>query len=138
LRKIAASVVAAAMLAAVPAAADQASRAAPVSDGFLTIGGPKRLVARGVLKVPISCSVDCTTTAKTSLKLPDTSIPPDKADGHLAAGQTRKLVVSLNNAATQSIKQHPNASRMRVDVSAVSTDTDDKVHAVKTFRFRRP
>jgi hypothetical protein len=126
------------MLAAVPAVADQASRAAPVRDGFLTIGGPKRLVARGVLRVPISCSVDCSTTAKTSLRLPDRSIPPDKADGHLAAGQARKLVVSLNDAATKSIKEHPNASRMRVDVTAVDTDTDAKVHAVKVFRFRSP
>jgi hypothetical protein len=138
LKKIAASVAAAAMLAAVPAFADQTSRAAPVTDGFLTIGGPKRLVARGVLKVPIRCSVECSTTAKTSLRLPDTSIPPDKVDGHLTAGHARKLVVSLNDAATESIQAHPNASRMKVDVSAVSDDSDAKVHAVKVFRFTSP
>ena len=138
MKKLAAAVVAAAMLAAVPALADQTSRAAPVTDGFLTIGGPKRLVARGVLRVPIRCSVECSTTTKTSLRLTDTNIPPDTATGHLTAGHPRKLVVSLNDAATQSIKEHPNASRMKVDVSAVRADTDAKVRAVKVFRFTSP
>jgi hypothetical protein len=126
------------MLAAVPAFADQASRAAPVSEGFLTIGGPKRLTARTVLRVPIRCSVECSTTAKTKLKLPDTEIPPSTATGHLQPGHSRNLVVTLNDAATETIQQYPNHSRMRVGVSAVSSSTDAKAHAVKVFGFTSP
>lgn len=138
MKKLAATGVAALALAAVPALADQVTRAAPVKDGFLTIGGPKRLAAGSVLKVPIRCSVDCSTTTRTKLHLPEDEIPPSKAIGHLTAGHSRNLVVNLNQAATETITAHPNESRLRVGVSAVSDERDGRMHAVKVFHFTGP
>jgi hypothetical protein len=133
-RKIVATAIAGAMVAAVPGIAVGAGRAAPVTDGYLTIGGPKRLAAGANLRIPIRCAVACETKAVTKLTTPSDEIGPDKATGHLGAGQMRKLVISLNDAATEDIKAHPN-SRLRVAVTATST-SGEQVHAVKTFRFR--
>lgn len=138
MNKLAATLVAAMALVAVPAFAEKAGRAAPVRHGFLTIGGPKRLPAGAVLRVPIRCAIECSTTTRTKLKLPDDEIPPSKAKGHLRPRKSRNLVVSLNDAATETITTHPNASRLRVGVSAISDDTDTRVHAVKVFRFTTP
>jgi hypothetical protein len=135
LKKLAAAVAAALALASVPALADSAGRAAPVRDGFLKIGGPKRLAARAVLRVPIRCSVECRTKTKTKLKLPDDEIPPSKANGHLGAGKTRNLIVKLNDAATETITNYPDDSKLRVSVAAVSDLSGARVHAVKVFRF---
>ena len=121
-------------MAAVPTVAAQTNRAAPVNDGFLTIGGPKRLEPAANLRIPIRCSVECSTKAKTKLTLPDKVIGPDTATGHLTAGHPRNLVVTLNDAAAEEIQNHPN-SRLRVAVSAVSSATDEEAHAVKVFRF---
>jgi hypothetical protein len=126
------------MLAAVPAFAyggNEGAHAA-VTDGFLTIGGPKRLAPRATLRVPIRCSEGCDTTARTKLKLPGKSIPPDIASGHLAPNDPKKLVVSLNKAASESIKEHPNASRLQVSVTAESSTTGERVRAVKVFKFK--
>ena len=114
--------------------ADQLSRADPVRDGFLTIGGPETLTPAANLRIPIRCSVECSTKAKTKLTLPDKVIGPDTATGHLTAGHPRNLVVTLNDAAAEEIQNHPN-SRLRVGVSAVSSATDEEAHAVKVFRF---
>lgn len=134
MRKIAATVIAGVLFCAVPAIAAQTSRSAPASDGFLTIGGPKRLQPQANLRVPIRCSVACETTAKTKLTLPDKVIGPDKASGHLAPGSPKNLIVTLNDSATEEITSHPN-SRLRVGVSAVSDSSGDQVHTVKVFRF---
>jgi hypothetical protein len=134
-KKLAVAVVAALALASVPALADSAGRAAPVRDGFLKIGGPKRLAAGDVLRVPIRCSVECSTKTKTKLSLPDDEIPPSKANGHLRANQSRNLVFNLNDAATETITNYPNDSKLRVAVAAVSDDSGARVHAVKVFRF---
>ena len=134
MKKLAAMAIAGAMLATVPAVAAQSS-AAPVSDGFLTIGGPKRLAPSANLRIPISCAVACDTTAVTKLVTPTDVVGPDKATGHLGAGHTRKLVIKLNDAATDDIKSHPN-SRLRVAVKAVDSVSDESARAVKVFRFR--
>jgi hypothetical protein len=133
-KKIAATVIAGVLLAAVPAIAAQTSRSAPASDGFLTIGGPKRLQPQANLRVPIRCSVACNTTAKTRLTLPDKVIGPDKANGHLAPRSPKNLIVTLNDSATEEITSHPN-SRLRVSVSAVSDSSGEHVHTVKVFQF---
>jgi hypothetical protein len=133
-KKIAATVIAGVLLSAVPAIAAQTSRSAPASDGFLTIGGPKRLTPQANLRVPIRCAVACTTTAVTTLTTPSDKIGPDKAHGQLGAGVSRKLIVTLNDAAKGDIEAHPN-SRLRVDVSAVSLGSSEHVHTVKVFRF---
>jgi hypothetical protein len=133
-KKIAATVIAGVLLAAVPAIAAQTSRSAPVSDGFLTIGGPKRLQPQVNLRVPIRCAVACKTTAFTTLTTPSDKIGPDKAHGQLGAGVSRKLVVTLNDTAKGDIEAHPN-SRLRVDVSAVSFGSGEHVHTVKVFQF---
>jgi hypothetical protein len=132
LRKIAAMTLAGALLAAVPALAQARASA---SDGFLHIGGASRLAAASDLRVPIRCSVDCDTTTLTKLTTPGDEIGPDKVTGHLNAGQVKKLMVTLNDNATQDIKEHPN-SRLRVTVTAVSSDGGTRVKAVKVFRFR--
>jgi hypothetical protein len=132
LSKFAATVIAGVLLAAVPALAGQ--RAAPVTDGFLTIGGPKRLAPQKTLRVPITCAVACKTKAVTTLNTPSDEIGPDKAHGQLGAGVSRKLIVSLNEAAKTDISAHPN-SRLRVAVTATSISSGEKVHAVKVFRF---
>jgi hypothetical protein len=134
LKKFAATVIAGVLLAAVPAIADQTSHWAPVTDGFLTIGGPKRLAPQTNLRVPIRCSVACNTTARTKLTLPDKVIGPDKATGHLAPGSPKNLIVTLNDSATEQITNHPN-SRLRVGVSAVSDSSGEHVHTVKVFQF---
>lgn len=134
MKKIAATVFAGVLLSAVPAIAAQTSRSAPASDGFLTIGGPKRLQPQANLRVPIRCSVACHTTAKTKLTLPDKVIGPDKATGHLAPGSPKNLIVTLNDSATEEITSHPN-SRLRVGVSAVSDSSGEHVHTVKVFQF---
>ena len=134
MKKIAATVIAGVLLAAVPAIAAQTSRSAPASDGFLTIGGPKRLQPQANLRVPIRCSVACNTTAKTRLTLPDKVIGPDKANGHLAPRSPKNLIVTLNDSATEEITSHPN-SRLRVSVSAVSDSSGEQVHTVKVFQF---
>ena len=134
MKKIAATVIAGVLLAAVPAIAAQTSRSAPASDGFLTIGGPKRLQPQANLRVPIRCSVACNTTAKTRLTLPDKVIGPDKANGHLAPRSPKNLIVTLNDSATEEITSHPN-SRLRVSVSAVSDSSGEHVHTVKVFQF---
>jgi hypothetical protein len=134
LSKFAAIVIAGVLLAAVPALADQTTSAAPVTDGFLTIGGPKRLAPQKNLRVPIRCAVACTTTALTTLTTPTDTIGPDKAHGHLREGVSRKLIVTLNDAAKGDIEAHPN-SRLRVSVTAVSDDTGARVQAVKVFKF---
>ncbi|MEK6250873.1 MAG: hypothetical protein AABM43_02820 [Actinomycetota bacterium] len=134
MKKFAATVIAGVLLAAVPAIADQTSRSAPATDGFLTIGGPKRLAPQTNLRVPIRCSVGCNTTAKTKLTLPDKVIGPDKATGHLAPGSPKNLIVTLNDSATEQITNHPN-SRLRVGVTAISDSSGEHVHAVKVFQF---
>jgi hypothetical protein len=133
-KKIAATVFAGVLLSAVPAIGAQTSRSAPATDGFLTIGGPKRLQPQVNLRVPIRCAVDCKTNALTTLTTPSDKIGPDKAHGELGAGVSRKLVVKLNDAAKSDIDAHPN-SRLKVDVSAVSDSSGEHVHVVKVFRF---
>lgn len=126
-------------MSAVPALADEGhagSRAAAVTDDFLTIGGPKRLQPRATLRVPIRCSVGCDTTAKTKLQLPGSTIPPDIAKGHLAPGDPKNLIVTLNQSATETIKEHPNTSRLRVSVTAENSTTGERVQAVKVFKFK--
>jgi hypothetical protein len=135
LKRIAASIVAAAMLAAAPAMADQLSRADPVRDGFLTIGGPETLTPSANLRIPIRCSVECRTTAKTMLVTPTDVIGPDTARGHLTPGHPRKLIVTLNDAATQDITDNYSTSWLRVGVRAVSSSSGAKAHAVKIFKF---
>jgi hypothetical protein len=140
LKKLAAAAVVGALIVAVPARADGtgAGRAAPVSSEFLTIGGPKRLHPGSNLRIPIRCSVECGSTVLTKLKLPDDQIGPDKTTGHFSAGITRKLVVTLDDAATQDVKDHYRGARLRVGVSAVDSSSGDRAHAVKVFKFTRP
>ena len=126
-----ATVFAGGLLLAIPAFA---ATSAPVHDGYLTIGGPKRLQPSATLKVPISCAVACRTKTTTKLITPVDVLGPDKAKGHLGAGQSRMLIVQLNTAAKQDIKAHPN-SRLRVEVFATSNSGGEHAHAIKTFRF---
>jgi hypothetical protein len=137
-KKIAATIAAAGIAAAIPLLAAPAFGASPVKDEFLTIGGPKKLEAKPVLRVPIRCSTECNTTAKTRLLLPDTNIPPSTATGHLAPGDPRNLVVSLNDAAATTIQTTPGTSKLRVAVTAISEDSGDRAHAVKIFGFTQP
>lgn len=131
LNKLAVTAVAGTMLLALPASV----AGIPVSDDFLTIGGPKRLEARSKLRVPISCSVECDTTAYTKLRLPDGKVT-DKATGHLGENSPRNLVVKLNDAATESIKEHPNAARLRVNVIAEDSGSGERAHVLRVFRFK--
>lgn len=133
MRKIAATALSGALLAAAPALADQAGRVS-ATDGYLHIGGANRLAATSSLRIPIRCSVECDTTAFTTLITPGDEIGPDKTTGHLKAGKPKKLIVTLNDDATADIQAHPN-SRLKVKVSAVSSDGNERVKAVKIFRF---
>ena len=131
MKKLAATLVGGFLLAAVPALADT------VTEKFVTIGGPDKLVATSKIKVPISCSVGCDTTARTKLKLPGTSIPADVVKGHLAPGKPKRLIVNLNDSATETIKDRPNASSLRVTVRAKSNG-GERVKADRTFGFKAP
>jgi hypothetical protein len=139
LRKIVATAIAATLLLAVPAVAHpgHGGAHASVTKDFLTIGGPNRLEPKATLRVPIRCSVDCHSTARTKLHLPpgETNVPPSTATGNLAPGKPRNLIVSLNKAATETIREQPGASKLRVAVTATDLDTDERVKVVKVFRF---
>lgn len=129
LKKLAATVIGGVLLTAVPAIAD------PVNEKFLTIGGPDRLAPSGKIKVPIRCSVGCDTTARTKLRIPGSTIAPDTAKGHLAPGEPKRLIVNLNDTATETIKERPNASSLRVTVRAESNG-GERVKANRVFEFR--
>ena len=129
MKKLAATLVGVFLLTAVPAIAD------PVSEKFLKIGGPERLQPLAKLKIPISCSVGCDTTARTKLKLPGSTIAPDVASSHLAPGEPKRLIINLNDSATETIKERPNASSLRVTVRAESNG-GERVKAEKVFEFR--
>jgi hypothetical protein len=129
-----------ALFIAAAASADRGSigRAAPVSSGFATIGGPKKLHPRSTLRIPLRCSVECDSTVITKLRTPSDEVGPDKATGHLLAGRTRKLIITFNNAATQDIKDHFDRSRLRVRLSATDSSDGDRARVVKVFRFYSP
>ncbi len=132
MRKIAATTLAGALLAAIPALAQARISA---TDGFLHIGGASRLAATSNLAIPIRCSVDCDTTTFTKLTTPGDEIGPDKVISHLSAGKVKKLMVTLNKNATEDIKAHPN-SRLKITVSATRSDGGTRANAVKVFRFK--
>ena len=138
MKKIAAMTAAVATLVAVTGFAASAIGAAPVKDEFLTIGGPKNLAPTAVLRVPIRCSVECSTKTKTRLQLFHTDIPPSHATGHLLAGKSRNLVVTLNDAATETIQTEPGTSKLRVAVTATSDASGNTAKAVKVFGFAQP
>jgi hypothetical protein len=121
-------------LVALPAAAG----GAPVSDEFLRIGGPDRLTPKLTLKVPIRCSVECHTTVFTTLRIPGPNIGPDKTTGHLQPATPRKLLVTLNNSALQTIQDSYARSRLRVVVTAENAASGEKVRAVRVLRFSAP
>jgi hypothetical protein len=131
LKTLFATVFAAGLLLAIPAFA---ATSAPVQDGYLTIGGPKKLHPAAKLRIPIGCSVACRTRAITWLATPTEVLGPDKSRGHLGAGQSRTLVVILNAAAKHDVEAHPN-SRLRVEVFATSSSDGRRAHALKRFRF---
>ena len=134
MRKLAAAAVAGAMIAAIPASAG----GAPVSEDFLTIGGPNRLAPTKNLRVPIRCSVECDTTVFTTLRIPGPNVGPSKTNGHLQPGKARDLVVTLNNSAAQTIQADYGPARLRVAVTAQNVVSDEKVRVVKRFRFNAP
>jgi hypothetical protein len=121
-RKILVAAAGAALIAAVPAGAD------PVKDGFLSIRGPDTLTPSKVLRVPLRCSVECKTTARTTLKLTGPDVPPSIAKGHLQPGHSKNLVVQLNKNAIDEISSKPDGSRLRVAVIAKSTESGVKAH----------
>jgi hypothetical protein len=128
-KKIVAAALGAALIVAVPAVA------APVKDGFLSIRGPETLTPSATLRVPLRCSVECKTKARTTLKLVGDDVPPSIAKGHLQAGDPKNLIVQLNQNAIDEINAQPDGSRLRVSVWAKSTETGERVHALKVFEF---
>jgi hypothetical protein len=131
-KKLAATVIGGVLLAAVPAVA------APVKDGFLSIRGPDTLTPTATLRVPLRCSVECETNARTTLKLVGDDVPPSIAKGHLEAGNPKNLIVELNKNAIDEITANPDGSRLRVSVYAKSTATGERVKALKVFDFTAP
>jgi hypothetical protein len=131
-KKLAATVIGGVLLAAVPAVA------APVKDGFLSIRGPDTLTPTATLRVPLRCSVECKTNARTTLKLVGDDVPPSIAKGHLEAGNPKNLIVELNQNAIDEITANPDGSRLRVSVYAKSTATGERVKALKVFDFTAP
>lgn len=131
MKKLVATMIGGFLLIAVPAFAG------PVSEKFLTIGGPDRLAPSAKIKVPIRCSVGCDTAARTKLKIPGSTIAPDVAKGHLAPGEPKRLIVNLNDSATETIKERPNASSLRVTVTATS-NSGERVKANRVYEFRAP
>lgn len=129
MKTLAAIAVSGALVAAVPAGA------APVKDHFLSIRGPDTLEVTKTLRIPIRCSVDCKTKARTILKLPGDDIPPSIATAHLQGGKPRNLVVTLNQNAIDEIVGTPGGSRLRVAVHAKNSHTGKRVRALKVFEF---
>jgi hypothetical protein len=131
-KKILATAIGATLIAAVPALA------APVKDGFLAIRGPETLTPAPTLRVPLRCSLECRTKARTTLHLVGDDVPPSIAKGHLQPGDPKNLIIQLNQNAVDEISAAPDSSHLRVSVSATSTETDKRVHAVKVFDFTAP
>jgi hypothetical protein len=131
-KKILATAIGAMLIAAVPAVA------APVKEGFLSIRGPDTLTPTATLRVPLRCSVECKTNARTTLKLVGDDVPPSIATGHLQAGDSKNLIVQLNQNAIDEISANPDGSRLRVSVYAKSSATGKRVKALKVFNFTAP
>jgi hypothetical protein len=131
-KSVLATALGAILIAAVPATA------APVKDGFLSIRGPDTLTPTPTLRVPLRCSIECRTTARTTLKLAGDDVPPSIAKGHLQAGDPKNLIVELNQNAIDEINANPDGSRLRVSVYAKSTDTGKRANALKVFDFSAP
>ncbi len=132
MKKLAAMVIGAILIAAVPAIA------APVKKDFLSIRGPDTLKPTATLRVPLRCSVECKTRARTTLKLVGDDVPPSIAKGHLQAGDPKNLIVQLNQNAIDEIAARPDGSHLRVAVYAKSTATGKRVKTVKVFDFTAP
>jgi hypothetical protein len=131
-KRILASAFGALLIAAVPAMAQ------PVKKDFLSIRGPDTLTPAATLRVPLRCSVECKTSARTTLKLAGDDVPPSIAKGHLQAGDPKNLIVELNKNAIDEISANPDGSRLRVTVYAKSTATGKRVKALKVFDFTAP
>lgn len=125
----------AAAILVIPASAGGAS---PVRKDFVTIGGPARLQPEKKLRVPIGCSVECNTTAYTTLRIPGPNVGPSMATGHLQPASPRNLLVALNNSAAQTIQEDSEFSRLRVAVRAENVASGETVRVVKIFRFKGP
>jgi hypothetical protein len=129
---ILATAIGAILIAAVPAVAQ------PVKKDFLSIRGPDTLTPAATLRVPLRCSVECKTTTRTTLKLVGDDVPPSIAKGHLQAGDSKNLIVELNQNAIDEITAQPDGSRLRVSVYAKSIATGERVKALKVFNFTAP
>jgi hypothetical protein len=118
------------------AAASQAtSSGATASAGFVRIGGADPLPARRKLRVPLRCSVVCRITTRAVLVLPGPNLGPLISTTMLSPGSPKDLVLTLNEPATQALKQNVGLARLKVRARAVNTDTGAVADAFRVFRF---
>jgi hypothetical protein len=131
-------VIAALAAAAAPSAGGVASQPnATVSSGFVHIGGPNRLHARKMLKVPVTCSVDCNIRARFTLVLPGPNVGPQVVTGTLHPGIRKALFITLNGPALQALKDNIGRSKLKVRVHATDQATGATASDFKIFRFKR-
>lgn len=111
---------------------------ATVSAGFVAVKGPEKLKPRKRLQIPIRCSVDCHVKVTTRLVLPGTNVGPTVTTGDLSPTAPRNLIITLNDRARDSLREHFDAARLRVRVRAVDLVSGASALDRKKFRFKHP
>jgi hypothetical protein len=140
MRKPVAAIVIAFLLALAPSAGAQAgpgSDTAAASGGFIRIGGPLRLPARKVLRVPLRSTTTCNVTTRAVLVLPGPDLLPQVSSTILRPAFPKDLVLTLNGPATRALKSNIGAARLKVRARAVDSASGAIATAFKVFGFKR-
>jgi len=111
---------------------------ATASAGIVSIPADERLKARSKLRVPIRCTVICDVVTTFTLRLPGPNIGPRSLPGTLDPAAPQDLVIDLNNAATQTLKDSIGVSKLKVKARATDPATGAVNIARKTLRFKKP
>ena len=126
------------LLALLPVAAEgvATSSGATASAGFVRIGGPDRLPARRILRVPLRCSLVCRITTRAVLVLPGPNLAPPISTTTISPGNPKDLVLTLNGPATRTLKQNVPLARLKVRAHAVNPASGAVADAFRVFRFK--
>jgi hypothetical protein len=111
--------------------------ATTVINGFLAIGGPKKLKVAKKLKIPVACQVDCDIVARSTLKLPGPNLGPVSSSGHIQPSASKVIILTLNGPAKAALKDGFKSSKLIVRVTATDSSTGQQVNANKSFKFKK-
>jgi hypothetical protein len=110
--------------------------ATTVINGFLAIGGPKKLKVVKKLKIPVACAVECDILASSTLKIPGHKFTASTS-GHLQPSVPKVIPLKLIGDTAPVIRDHLGGSKLIVRVTATDSSTGQQVNAHKTFGFKK-